>query len=242
MSGTAQLLTLFKGVIGMMKVRGYEVDMLDAIFTYTPEFFEKEFYRYSLQNPTPIQQFILEWDSKASLRSMLSTLFVHKANRDDQCVVYFTIPEEGGSVPVTESRNFADLLLKTKALSGIMISHNKLSPKAASSLAELSPNRSMFIQHYLDEDLLYDPLNSIWGSIPRILSDEEAKLFISKNGISPSQMPRITIEGPVAKYLGVRIGQIVEFVRESFIPESLVDSEIFHRVAYSRPAEKGKKR
>ena len=49
----------------------------------------------------------------------------------------------------------------------------------------------------------------------RILSLEEAVDLLRRLGVSPSQLPRISINDPVAQLLGAKPGDIIEIKRKS---------------------------
>jgi DNA-directed RNA polymerase subunit H len=49
----------------------------------------------------------------------------------------------------------------------------------------------------------------------RLLSMEEAAALLRKLGVKPWQLPKISVNDPVAKALGAKPGDIIEIVRRS---------------------------
>ncbi len=49
----------------------------------------------------------------------------------------------------------------------------------------------------------------------RVLSIEEARDLLKRLGVSPLQLPKISVNDPVAKALGAKPGDIIEIVRKS---------------------------
>ncbi|CAH6418942.1 DNA-directed RNA polymerase subunit RPB5 [uncultured virus] len=238
MSGTSHLLNLYGALIKMMGRRGYDIKDRETIFEYTPEFFESVFNGWAKQNPTPVQAALLKAE-RSTTRAMLSHIFTR--GETERTLVYFA--DVGNKqVPIAETVVFGKLMFDMKCQSGIIITNAKLAPKAAGQIAEFQSSGTNYIQHFLDESILVDPTITEWGSKMRILTDEEAKTFLVDNKLLTAHLPKIDVEqDPVAKYYGVKVGQIVELLRVTFLPEMLCDTEIFHRFAYRRPQDKKKK-
>ncbi len=246
MSSFSHLLTLLKEVVKMMEVRGYDTDHFALLSQYTSALFESTMPGYFKAlvkdydvrtEPKNVWEQLKQLDH-TTFRCMMSYIFTHRVNKADRFLVYFAEVGTTKQVPVTEAQTFGSLLEKQKCLSGCIVTHNKMSSQAMTRISELEAPGIYFLQHFNDEDLLYNPLDSVWGSETTILSPDEAKALLAK--VHPTQMPKITLDEPVAKYLGIRPGQVVMEVRENVLPEMLCDTEIFYRYAGRRPPEKKK--
>lgn len=233
-------------------------DQEEGDYTVGIDYFENTYYNFIKKNqPYPIYQQLIEM-GKTSLRCLSSFQFVKgpEENPTDRCLVYFgDVCSSSKQVPSSELCIFAKLLLGGDGLpassSGIMITCNKLASQTATRLSEfqmanikcdeeIKDGGAIFTQHFLDEELQYDPTTSIWTSAMRILTDEEGKALLKESKLTLGQLPRISIDEPCAKYRGVRPGKIVHLDRYNFLPDMLCDEEIFYRLAYKKPHEKKK--
>lgn len=238
------MFNIFKNVIVMMQKRGFDTTIYDDVLTATLEDFEDVFTNAILDNPTRLRRKLIE-RNRTSIRSMCSTVFDHATRPNERCIVFFVeTSADSKSIACSELTIFADVYISERLpptkgpTTGIIVTATKLSSPSALRLAELQTSPTMFIQHFMDDELLYNPTECIWGSPCSILSTGETKKFLQKHKILPKQMPRITIDDPIAKYYGVKPNQLVILERYTFIPETIMKNEIFYRLSYYRAPEK----
>jgi DNA-directed RNA polymerase I, II, and III subunit RPABC1 len=242
---------VFKNVIIMMQTRGFDTTIYDDVLTASLEDFEDVFTNAILVNPTRLRKNLIE-KNRTSIRSMCSTVFDHATNPNERCIVFF-VESSGDSkaIACSELTIFADIYLSERlppsrgATTGIIITNRTLSSPSALRLTELQTSPTMFIQHFLDDELLYNPTECIWGSPTTVMNIPDTKKFLQKHKILPRQMPKITIDDPIAKYYGIRPNQLVILHRYTFIPDSIMKNELFYRLSYYKAADnrttKGKK-
>jgi DNA-directed RNA polymerase subunit H (RpoH/RPB5) len=234
-------LDLFKGLLEMMNTRGYDTSYYNLSPEITSEHFNNVVIPWMTANPSPVGKFLIE-KGKITPRYMLSSAFNHLTRPNDRCVIYFTELGASKTVPLSETCIFGELYLQERnnplnggVTTGIIVSSVKMSPNAQKRLTEfknVDPN--IFLQHFLDIDLLYNPTKSIWGSIPDILTLEESKKFLIENGLTKNQLPLTDISKPLCKYYGVRPDQIIKYERHTFIPDVPLQNEIHYRLATER--------
>lgn len=83
--------------------------------------------------------------------------------------------------------------------------------RAFDALAELG----MKAEHFKEEDLLVNITKHELVPKHILLSDEEKKVLLDRYRLRDTQLPRIQHDDPVAKYLGLRKGQVVKIIRKS---------------------------
>lgn len=232
-------LELFKGLLKMMEIRGYNISDRMIPNDMTSQSFDNIIIPWFLKNPTSIQQTLIE-KGKTSSRYMLSSVFDHITRPNERCVVYFAEIGNSKTVPLSETCTFGELYIQERndplqggITTGILVSTVKLSPPAQQRLNEFkNDDHNIYFQHFLDIELLYDPNQSIWGSKCVAFTLEESKKFLIENGLLASQLPRIDSTKPLCKYNGIRPFQIVELYRHTFIPSTPIHNEIFYRLAF----------
>jgi DNA-directed RNA polymerase I, II, and III subunit RPABC1 len=95
---------------------------------------------------------------------------------------------------------------------GIFITQTPISPSAIRLLSGI-PGR--ICEHFLEQELLVNITQH--ELVPRhvLLSPEEKLRLLQRYRLKESQLPRIQSGDPVAKYLGLRRGQVVKIIRRS---------------------------
>lgn len=117
-------------------------------------------------------------------------------------------------VGIKQTRAFAHTLSDAHYTTGIFITQDK--PNAA-ALRAFDPllEQSIKAEQFNEEDLLVNITKH--ELVPRhiLLSDEEKKVLLDRYRLKETQLPRIQCDDPVAKYLGLRKGQVVKIIRKS---------------------------
>jgi len=116
------------------------------------------------------------------------------------------------SVGIKEMRSFAQTIHLEGIHTGIFIS---TVPPTASALKIIPTVLPSVIETFVESDLLINITHHelVPKHIP--LSKEEKKALLERYRLKETQLPRIQQADPVAKYLGLRRGQVVKIVRRS---------------------------
>ncbi|KAK5056491.1 DNA-directed RNA polymerases II 24 kDa polypeptide (RNA polymerase II subunit 5), partial [Cryomyces antarcticus] len=90
--------------------------------------------------------------------------------------------------------------------------------RAAPSGAALKSLQSvlpLIIEVFREEDLLVNI--TMHELVPKhvLLSRDEKAALLERYRLKETQLPRIRVEDPVARYLGLRRGQVVKIIRKS---------------------------
>lgn len=114
---------------------------------------------------------------------------------------------------VGQIRQFAKYTISNRYKTGIMVTHVSLSPAARKSLA--SVENLAKIECFLEDDLLVNITHH--ELVPRhvLLSREEKAALLKRYRLKETQLPRILQKDPVARYLGLKRGQVVKIIRVS---------------------------
>jgi len=114
---------------------------------------------------------------------------------------------------VAQIRTFAKYIISNNYKTGIMVTHVPLSPAARKSLASVESLAK--IECFLEDDLLVNITHHELVPKHVVLSRDEKAALLKRYRLKETQLPRILQKDPVARYLGLRRGQVVKIIRTS---------------------------
>ena len=117
-------------------------------------------------------------------------------------------------VGIRHIRAFAQNLDRENYGNGILIT--RVSPNAA-ALRALEPlaERNITAETFPESDLLVNITKHELVPKHVLLSDDEKRVLLDRYRLKETQLPRIQASDPVAKYLGLKKGQVVKIIRKS---------------------------
>lgn len=117
------------------------------------------------------------------------------------------------SVGIKQMRNFAQYLTGHNFHTGILITSVSITPAALKIIPAVAAETR--IECFIDQDLLVNITHH--ELVPRhvLLSKEERGKLLQRYRLKDTQLPRIQVGDPVARYLGLRRGQVVKIIRKS---------------------------
>ena len=100
-----------------------------------------------------------------------------------------------------------------KFTTAIMITQTALTPAAKKIVPAAQPETS--IELFLEQELVVNITHH--NLVPKhvLLSAEEKKKLLERYRLKETQLPRIQLADPVARYLGLRRGNVVKIIRKS---------------------------
>jgi len=116
------------------------------------------------------------------------------------------------NVGIKQLKQFAQLLDEKKYFTGVFITGANVTPSALKIIPSLLPT---VLEIFKEDDLLVNI--SKHELVPKhvLLSAEEKRYLLSRYRLKETQLPRIRIDDPMAKYLGLRRAQVVKIIRKS---------------------------
>ena len=114
---------------------------------------------------------------------------------------------------IQEIKRFARHISENRYAVGIMITHVPVSPAARKSLATVEHLAK--IECFLEDDLIVNITRH--ELVPRhvLLSREEKAALLKRYRLKETQLPRLLQKDPVARYLGLKRGNVVKIIRTS---------------------------
>lgn len=229
--------TLFKVKkiqIQMLKDRGYDVTDEMEVLTMGIEQFIK---RYMEKKKTVKPEKKLEVSFKSVLQQEYINPNITVDNNNKIFIFYPETPVEKKKIGKETANQIISVMNSNKYIHVIIISEMDFTPDAKKSFLDL---KLYHIEHFLYNQLSYNPTNHFLVPKHRLMSDEESKAFTIKNNIDRHTLPKISHQDPISKYYGAIPGQIFEITRERVIIDAPISVYIIHRLVESVELEAGK--
>lgn len=126
--------------------------------------------------------------------------------------VYVEFCPETSGVGTKHVRAFNHFVDEQNFHTGIFITQTPISPSAVRLLTSI-PGR--IGEHFQEQDLLVNITRHELVPKHVLLSPEEKIQLLKRYRLKETQLPRIQVSDPVARYLGLRRGQVVKIIRKS---------------------------
>ncbi|KAK8106221.1 uncharacterized protein PG998_003314 [Apiospora kogelbergensis] len=112
-----------------------------------------------------------------------------------------------------QMRKFGKFCAEHNYAAGVLVSNVAVSSSAKKEIAKFAQWTA--IEWFLEDDLLINITHH--DLVPRhvILSRDEKAALLKRYRLKETQLPRILVRDPVAKYLGMKRGQVVKIIRKS---------------------------
>ena len=203
----ALLFNVKKNQLKMVKRRGYDITKEKNILLITEQQFAQTYIPFA------------ESQNK-SLREVLT--YVYEDNNGKRLLVYYAdANDDTVKLGISE---VAPVIVQMKQYGvgdAIIISSKALSPSANKHIQGLL---SYTIQVFDEIEMAYDPTAHFLVPKHIPLTREEAQEFLSSNNIDIEELPNILSDDIIAKYYGLRQGDIVRIERENMFETSIIKS------------------
>ena len=155
-----------------------------------------------------------DWLSKNNNRAALNGLFYKKGgdNQDNITRLYFEYIE-GIKISANDIGIFFSNMKEAKADTGIIIISGILTSQAKQKISDI--NFELQVECFNISELMVNITEHTYVPKHFLLSDEEKSMLLKRYKIKESQLPKILSTDPVARYLGLRKGNIVKIIRDS---------------------------
>jgi len=183
----------------MLQDRGYLVAKEE--FELTLDEFKKKFYNDLTANQEP---------KRDLLTTMARKPTVPGSNEQDSIFVFFSDDQKLG---VKSIRKYHDRMKEEQVNRAIIVIQGGMTAFAKQALQELGSKCNM--EWFTETELLINITEHVLVPRHTLLSDDEKKQLLVRYQLRETQLPRILHTDPVARYYGLRRGQVVKIVRPS---------------------------
>ncbi|KAJ1561438.1 DNA-directed RNA polymerases II 24 kDa polypeptide (RNA polymerase II subunit 5), partial [Cladochytrium tenue] len=142
-------------------------------------------------------------------RSSLTFLVEHKSE-NDQILIFFTEDETVGIKPL---KKIWERMMQQQIMKAILIYQKNLTPSAHKIIHEMAPK--YILEIFQESELLVNITHHTL--VPRhvLLTKDEKATLLARYRLKETQLPRIQPSDPVARYYGLKRGEVVKITRPS---------------------------
>ncbi|KXS17567.1 DNA-directed RNA polymerases I [Gonapodya prolifera JEL478] len=189
---TVRLHRIFRTVHEMARDRGYIVDPLSV------ELSLEDFRRTTnAQNGGRVD------------RSNMAFVVKHQVDNTD-LMVFFPSEEKVG---IKEVKRYLETMAGQSVERAIIVYQSSITPSAQKALANLIGKYE--IETFAESELIVNITHHTLVPRHTVLSKEEKQTLLQRYRLKDTQLPRIVPNDPIARYYGLKRGDVVKIVRPS---------------------------
>ncbi|CAE1296789.1 RPB5 [Acanthosepion pharaonis] len=136
-------------------------------------------------------------------RSDLIVLVAHNDDPTDQMFVFF--PEDA-KVGIKTIKTYCQRMQEENITRAIIIVQAGMTPSAKQALVDMAPK--YILEHFLEAELLVNITAHMLVPEHVVMTPEEKSELLQRYKLKESQLPRIQQGDPVARYFGLKRGQV----------------------------------
>ncbi|KAG9510180.1 DNA-directed RNA polymerases I, II, and III subunit RPABC1, partial [Fragariocoptes setiger] len=147
---------------------------------------------------------------KRPARSALMVMCAHNDDPTDQMIVFF--PDQG-KLGIGGLKSYCQRMQEENISRAIIVVQQGMTPSAKQALTDMAPK--YILEQFIESELLVNITEHELVPEHVVLSPEEKAELLARYKLRDSQLMRIQASDPVARYYGLKRGQVVKIIRPS---------------------------
>ncbi|KAH7718079.1 RPB-5 protein [Aphelenchoides avenae] len=143
-------------------------------------------------------------------RSELTILVAHNDDPTDQMFVFF--PEDP-KIGIKTIKAVCQQMQEQNITRAIIVVQTGMTPSAKQAIVDMAPKYTL--EQFLESELMVNITEHELVPEHVVMTQDEKQELLSRYKLKDSQLPRIQISDPVARYFGLKRGQVVKIIRPS---------------------------
>jgi len=161
-----------------------------------------------------IEQFKEQFGDKPSERrpgrSDLVVLVAHNDDPTDQMFVFF--PDDP-KIGIKTIKTYCTRMQEENITRAVIVVQTGMTPSAKQSLVDMAPK--YILEQFLESELLINLTEHELVPEHVVMTQEEKEELLKRYKLKDNQLMRIQASDPVARYFGLKRGQVVKIIRSS---------------------------
>ncbi|KAK7100525.1 DNA-directed RNA polymerases I, II, and III subunit RPABC1 [Littorina saxatilis] len=143
-------------------------------------------------------------------RKDLIVLVAHNDDPTDQMFVFF--PDDP-KVGIKTIKAYCQQMQQDNIMRACIVVQTGMTPSAKQALVEMAPK--YILEQFIETELLVNITEHMLVPEHVVMTPEEKVELLARYKLKESQLPRIQQGDPVARYFGLKRGQVVKIIRPS---------------------------
>uniref|UniRef100_A0A2K6VIJ6 DNA-directed RNA polymerases I, II, and III subunit RPABC1 n=1 Tax=Onchocerca volvulus TaxID=6282 RepID=A0A2K6VIJ6_ONCVO len=143
-------------------------------------------------------------------RNELTVLVAHNDDPTDQMFVFF--PEDS-KIGIKTIKAICQQMQEQAITRAIIVVQTGMTPSAKQAIADMAPKYTL--EQFLEAELMVNITEHELVPEHVVMTNEEKNELLNRYKLKDTQLPRIQQSDPVARYFGLRRGQVVKIIRPS---------------------------